>query len=308
MVSGEGLIYHVRDAVVTKDGKTTDAGVDDKRLLVVETEMSRVLKAMNRDSCTLSDVIRQAWDGGHLRTLARHNPLRATGAHLGIIAHATRADITRHLTETDAANGFGNRLLWMAVRRSQLLPDGVPLDCVPWASALHRLREARAVAARADVLRRDPDATALWREVYEELGAGRPGLLGAILSRAEAQTMRLACVYALLDATDWIRVEHLAAALAVWKYCEDSARLIFGEALGDPDAEKLLAALRAAPAGLTRKAIYSEVFGRHRKAAVIARLLSDLLTSGLIHREAEPSAGGRPPERWHAGRGGRDAH
>ncbi len=51
----------------------------DKRLLVIETEMGRMLKAMNRDTSTLSDVIRQCWDSGSLRTLNRKDPLKATG-------------------------------------------------------------------------------------------------------------------------------------------------------------------------------------------------------------------------------------
>ena len=36
---------------------------------------------------------------------------------------------------------------------------------------------------------------------YESLSQG-PGLLGAILGRAEAQTVRLALIYALLDGVD----------------------------------------------------------------------------------------------------------
>ncbi len=40
--------------------------------------------------------------------------------------------------------------------------------------------------------------------------------------------IRLALLYALLDSSDNIRSEHLKAAVAFWKYAEDSARLIFG--------------------------------------------------------------------------------
>ena len=301
LVSGEGLIYHVRDASTktTKKGEeVVDEGVPDKRLLVLETEMSRTFKAMNRESNTLSDVIRQAWDAGALRTLAKNDPEKATDAHIAIICHATQADVRRHLTETDSANGFANRFLWLAVRRSKLLPDGGDLAGVDW-EAIHR-RMARIVAAarRCERMTRDARARDTWHAFYGELSAGKPGLLGAVLSRAEPQTMRLACLYALLDGSGIVRGEHLAAALEVWQYCQASARLIFGAAYGDPDAEKLLAALRETPGGLTRKEITRDVFGGHRKRQAIAALLSELLTTGMIHRRTDAPTGGRPAERW----------
>ncbi len=57
LVSGEGLIYAVRDA--TDD----DDGVSDKRLLVIEPEFANVLRVFERQSNRLSAVVRDAWDG-----------------------------------------------------------------------------------------------------------------------------------------------------------------------------------------------------------------------------------------------------
>ena len=197
------------------------------------------------------------------------SPARYPG-EVGRDHHATQADVRRHLTETDSANGFANRFLWLAVRRSKLLPDGGDLAGVDW-EAIHR-RMARIVAAarRCERMTRDARARDTWHAFYGELSAGKPGLLGAVLSRAEPQTMRLACLYALLDGSGIVRGEHLAAALEVWQYCQASARLIFGAAYGDPDAEKLLAALRETPGGLTRKEITRDVFAGHRKRQAIA--------------------------------------
>ena len=42
--------------------------------------------------------------------------------------------------------------------------------------------------------------------------------------------LRLSVIYAALDGSDMIEVCHLEAALAVWRYCETSAHLIFGDA------------------------------------------------------------------------------
>ena len=59
---------------------------------------------------------------------------------------------------------------------------------------------------------RDEDTEALWEEIYPELSAGGPGLLGAITARAAPQVMRLACTYAALDRTYVISRSHLDAA------------------------------------------------------------------------------------------------
>jgi hypothetical protein len=280
--------------------------VSDKRLLVLETEMARMLKVMNRESCTLSDVIRQAWDSGKLATMGKHAASIATGAHISIVGHVTRADIVKHLMKEDSSNGFANRFLWLAVRRSKELPDGGDLFsdefAERWEPIKHELEQVMAFARTCGRMKRDRAASEMWRGVYGDLTTGKPGLLGAVLGRAEPQVMRLACVYALLDQTDTVRCEHLAAALALWRYCEDSAKFVFGDSLGNPDAEKLMAKLRESCEGLTRKQITVEVFHCKRTKAQISGLLSELLSEGLAHRTTDPSTGGRPTERWWPGR------
>lgn len=109
--------------------------------------------------------------------------------------------------------------------------------------------------------------------------------------------MRLALVYALLDCSRLIEAEHLSAGLAVWSYCEASARLIFGDALGDVTADEVLKALRAAASGLTRTELSSR-FGRNKSASEINRALTVLTQHGLVRSEKEDAAAGRPAERW----------
>ena len=82
-----------------------------------------------------------------------------------------------------------------------------------------------------------------WARVYSALSAERPGLLGAVTARAEAQAVRLALTYALLDRASQIDLSHLKAGLAVWRYCEASASRIFGTALGDEIADTIQRAL-----------------------------------------------------------------
>ena len=82
--TGEGVVSAVRDAVTKiKDGvpKVTDEGVADKRLLIIEEEMSRVLRVMARPEKILSTVLRNVWDGGDLSVMTK-SPMRATAPHI----------------------------------------------------------------------------------------------------------------------------------------------------------------------------------------------------------------------------------
>jgi hypothetical protein len=114
---------------------------------------------------------------------------------------------------------------------------------------------------------RDEAARALWAELYPGLSEGQPGMLGAILSRAEAQALRLSALYAVLDRAAVVRPAHLGAGLAVWRYAEASARRIFGGLLGSPVADTILEGLRAR-GPMAERGIYA-LFSRHQPASEI---------------------------------------
>jgi hypothetical protein len=108
--------------------------------------------------------------------------------------------------------------------------------------------------------------------------------------------MRLALIYALVDQSGAIRLEHLKAALEVWRYADESARVIFGDALGNPTADRILSLLRGAESGLTRTEL-SDSFGRHATSSQITDALEMLERYGLAEKTSEATAG-RPAERW----------
>jgi hypothetical protein len=238
-----------------------DLGESDKRLLIIEPEFASTLAVMSREGNTLSAALRQAWDEGNLSPLTRNNPIKATNAHISIIGHITRQELLARLDNTERANGFANRFLWALVRRSKELPEGAAIPDEVLHSLIERLSTVITFARTTFELKRDEEARALWRAVYHDLSEGKPGLLGAVLSRAEAQVLRLNIIYALLDRSSVVRVVHLQAALAVWEYCKHSALLIFGQKLGDPTADCILEALQnAGSVGMTENDIY-ELFG-----------------------------------------------
>ncbi len=304
--SGEGLIWQVRDPIFKRDKKRggeyeevmTDAGVDDKRLLVFEGELASMLRVLQRDGNSLSAIVRCAFDGAAvLQTLTKNSPARATGAHIAIIGHITRQELLRYLNRTEIGNGFANRFLWACVKRSQLLPEGGAINSTDFTDFDSELSQSISFGQSEGGVWRSDEARSLWHEAYGELSEGKPGLLGAVTSRAEAQVTRLSILYALLDRSLFVERAHLEAALEVWRYAADSASYIFGSALGDPVGDEILRALRASPAGLTRTEI-RDLFSRHQNTQ-IPRALSDLQSSNLAKCVPEET-GGRPAERWFA--------
>jgi DNA replicative helicase MCM subunit Mcm2 (Cdc46/Mcm family) len=258
---------------------------------------------MERSGNTLSPVIRNAWDGLPLQTLTRNSPLKATGAHISIIGHITQDELRARLKRTDMANGFANRFLFCLVKRSRLLPYGGHVDAAALARLEEQFKQAVEFAKGVGRVHMTDAAAKVWAEVYAELSADRPGLLGAVTARAEAQVIRLSLIFALLDSKDQIDTVHLEAAIAVWGYCDQSANLIFGDSLGDPVADDILAALRRSAAGMTRTDI-SNLFGRNRTSEQIAGALALLLKLGRARYEDRQTAG-RPIETWFATGGAR---
>ena len=297
--SGEGLISHVRDGVskIGNDGEMEeiDLGVKDKRMMLITEEFSGALRVMERPGNTLSSVLRDAWGTAKLQTLTKNSPLKATDSHISIIGHVTDEELRSVLSRIEMANGFANRFLFAKVRRSKLLPHGGNLEQAA-IDELGRKVGARLGQARAiGRITMTDGAAEAWERNYPALSAERSGLLGAVLGRAEAQVIRLAVIYALLENQTVIDLPQLAAALAVWGFCEDSATQIWGDMMGDDITDTIMAALQAAgTTGMTRTEIGS-LFSRHVPSARITRSLETLERAGKIERM--PS-GGHGEQRW----------
>jgi hypothetical protein len=308
--SGEGVIWAVRDPIMGTEriGKgasarrvpvETDPGVADKRLMIVESEFGGALTVARRDGNILSRVLRDGWDRGDLATLTKTSPARATGAHLSLIGHITADELRADLDRISIANGYANRMLWLCVRRARVLPFGGALDDETIAELARRTAATIEAAPRQrERVPMTADAREAWRRVYPQLSEGRPGLLGALTARAEAQVVRLALIRALLDGHGEISTDHLRAALALWEYADASAYYIWGDTLGDPVPDEIMRALRqAGAAGRTRTEL-RDLFRRHRGAEDISRALATLTTAGKATRIMRSDTGGRPAELW----------
>jgi hypothetical protein len=307
--SGEGIIENVRDASFavnkrTKMRECVDEGVRDKRMLLDEREFSSALAKMKQDTNIVSRILREAWDSlPVLRTMTKHQPSIATKAHISVVGHITLDEVCGMTDRLSITNGFGNRFLYACIDRSKLLPEGGNFDLdVVKALALRTRAAMLAAQDRGQVTVAD-DAKPLWAEFYrtvEESAQQRDGgLIEHLTARAAPQTLRLALVYALLDGAPQIAVPHFEAAIALWRFCEDSARYIFASLTSDHTVDEIMNALEdARPNGLNRRDLFDH-FCRQIRAHELTRALKKLEADGKVTSLRRATAG-RPAEFWFA--------
>jgi len=261
--------------------------------------MGATMRAFQRQGNTLSTILRTAWDGITLEPLTKREKIKATDPHICIVAHVTRRELDELLTTSDLWNGFANRFLWNLVRRRAEVPFPEPMsddDVTRLATEVARVVEyahSKGGTSSAE-MRMSNSAGDHWAAVYPELTRDYPGILGAVTARAEAQTLRLAMTFALLDGADLVSLQHIECALAFWRYAHDSASYLFGEAELDPVAQVILKALATGPKTQTE---IRDLFGRHQPSDRLVAVLGDLQERGRITLNEEQT-GGRPRKVW----------
>jgi hypothetical protein len=291
LVSGEGIVWHVRDQNLNKN----DAGVTDKRLISTETEFASVLRAMRREANTTSDMIRKAFDGKPIETLAKNSPARCRTPHVAVLGHITPLELKELVTTTDLTNGLLNRFVWFAVKRSKRLSD--PPEPT-FNDIVTSLREVFDWCQSPRVLRRDAEAQAYWNTLYDgDLARERPGLVGDALGRMDVLLLRTSVAYAVMDMAECIKCEHIKAAQAVVAYTERTIKWLLGSATGNRHADDAVPFLTQH--GRVSRDEVREYFGRNLSAVQLDTVRAVLVKAGLIRvLVSRTGKAGRPPEFW----------
>jgi hypothetical protein len=294
----EGLVYEIRDGEEPREGldpADLDPGESDKRLLVIETELSRVLKVSKREGNTLLEALRIAWNGERMAPMTKTSRIAATEPHVCMIGHITQVELRSLLGEVNLQNGVANRIMWMLAKRSKIEPFPQPMpdsDVNRIGRELARLTTlAHASPGAVDF---DNAARELWAHLFAELTQADNTILGPIKARAAPTVRRMALIYSLLDGCNHITVQHLEAAVAMWRYSSDSAGLIFGGRQADHKAQKLLDFL-ADGKSKTKEAIRRDCFRGNVLAPDIDRVLADLVRAKRVVATVQKKDGpGRP--------------
>jgi hypothetical protein len=295
--TGEGLAFQVKDETdaererrnkLNPNEPIRDSG--DRRLMIQDEEFASGLACTKREGNTLSMGLRCFWDSGDYAPLTKNNPVRVKNAHICIITHITMQELAVALADVQAFNGFGNRFLWICARRSKLIPLPEPMPMAEIRPIQQELWRLVAQAQKCGRITMSAKAREQWKSVYPDLSREHSGLAGSIINRAEAQTLRLALIYALLDGKNQIEEAHLGAALAMWRYAQESALYIFGDRAADPLEEKIMSALSQGPLAGTE---LSAVFCRHVPKERLQPLLQQMEAQQRISITKQKN-GGRP--------------
>lgn len=312
--TGEGLAWAIRDPVEGDEkGKGADAGVIDKRLVVVEPELANVLAQVKREGNTLSATLRNLWDGRDLEPLTKTSQTRASHPHVVVMGHITGFELRTKASDNDAANGLLNRFILVHVHRPKLVPLPEPTPDAVLDDLAQRLAVAIDYATKGDPHQRDkhevvmtPEAKDVWCELYPAITRDRDGKAGSLMARSEVYARMLAMIFALMDCRSEIEPCDIFAALAWVDYWAASVAYVFhGEDEADADDDGLdpftaevLKLVQARP-GIKLTELQDH-WHRKRIPAVKAsleRLMS--LAPPLVREEQDGSTGGRKARRYH---------
>ena len=288
--SGEGLVEDLTP-------QTSPDGIEepvDPRLFVAEGEFSRVLKISARQGSTLSDQLRNAWDGLPIHNRKAQSRRVARTHHVTLVGDITRDELSDLLTQTDAVNGFGNRFLWIEVHRQGRHSRGGTIHPNQIDEFSRALRSTFLTARRVTDMDWTIQGGKVWDDWYLAL-EDRSGLVGSITSRNDAYALRLSMIYALLDGSSQIDVAHVEAGCQLSDYAASSAARIFGTSSGNRNVDKLVDHLAAVRGTGSDGRSLDRLFGG--RSTVLAEARERAIQLGLAVEITEPSRNGGRPRR-----------
>src|SRR6266480_5534638 len=291
--SGEAIISRVRDDVVEtklnhKTGKfenTVVPGIKDKRLSIREGELASIFVLAGKPESRADIVMRDGWDGKALRNVVKgknkdgfSNSAKCEEPHLSISGDTTIHELRQKMPTGADENGFGNRFIYVYVHRVKLCPQGGPP--IDWSQEIVNFQQVVKFARGMKHVSMSDQARKWWNKNYSKFEQQGPdGLAGKMTSRAAAHIRRIAMIYALIDLSDQIELEHFQAAEKLWNYCEESAMFIFG---GVTKEQLRILNWIEQRGTATFNQIRDELFNRHRPVADIRADVDQLAKAGKL--------------------------
>lgn len=294
IASGEGLIFHVRDARPAEGKRPADPGVLDKRKLFYESEFGSVIRKAKPEGSILWQTLRNFFDTGSAENNPRHEPVKATDAHVSIVGNITPIELAESFPSAERTSGTANRFLWIFASPGKCLPEGKPIPISIMNSLKARVDEAVTFGKSVTEMTRDPDAIKYWAQLYTgELSEDETGPLHDLTSRGKPLILRLSMIYALLDHSKVIKKSHIESALAVWHYSKASIYYLYGNSAGTPLGNRILNYLETQPRkAATRSQISAAITGY--QARELDSAVAQLRSTGQILEAKQPKPPGKP--------------
>ena len=306
-VSGFGSGESIVTSLVAPHGTDNTADSDDAEgatlnsdplsFLIHEEEFARLLGAAGRAGSTLSEAVRQLFDGVPLshRTVGS-GLLVLKDYHAGVIGHITPEELRSSLSAEDRVNGLANRFLMIGSHSRQLVcfasPGGQKFKAEP-EKHIAALAKCTSKARNRQRIGVGSVAALRLRDIYMD------GLLESrspLLSRLFTHLCRVALILAAMDCSKLIKVAHVDAAFALVTYAKDTTEFVFPFGSSSPLPTKILKAITATDTGALSQTELSKAFNNHlganeRDEAIkllveYKRVTVDQAGKGVIYRLA----------------------
>jgi Bifunctional DNA primase/polymerase, N-terminal/Primase C terminal 2 (PriCT-2) len=317
--SGEGLVYAIRDPGFAQGprGRVPDPGVDNKCLMIDQDEFGATLAAIMRSGSTLSATMRTLWDCRPVGSATKTSPTYCKEPYTTLSASITPSELMgrmfdKHDTSSSADNGFGNRPLYLWVKRDKYVshPKATP-DLTEMMEEV-----ARNILHVYEVLK--PKGAFLstpigWsREAYDlydreyrridKLQDGASANAGKLLVRLAVYTRKIATILSVVNGEYEISIGALEAAISWVEYAAGTINAIAASAVErqkaktlSDDGEKVLAALKAL-GGDTKPIPSRDV----RRKAQLESKPFDVAVAALLQHAPSPIV--MSAESWASGR------
>jgi hypothetical protein len=301
--SGEAIIGQIRDTSQemrhSRTGTFTEVavpGVNDKRLCIREGELASIFVLAGKPESRADIVLRDGWDGKPLHNLVKgkgrdgfSNSAKCQEPHLSISGDTTISELRKKMPPGAEDNGFGNRFLYVYVYRVKDCPQGSP--AIDWTEQILKFQEVVKFAKSVKHVSMSNQARKWWNNNYSRFEhEGPDGLAGKMTTRAAAHIRRIAMLYALIDLSDEIVLEHFHAAKRLWDYCSESAMYIFG---GMTKQQLRIVQWINLRGTATFKQVREDLYQRNKPAATIRADLDGLVKSGRLFERAGQYATGQ---------------
>lgn len=214
--------------------------------LVFEEEYASLIASRGRDGSTLDPKMRQAFDGGPMSNRKSGETKTVMPPYwLPALIGITPVELRRRLEPGALQSGSANRWLYLPVTRRETNPT----NSTPAFVAEHR--QAMVDAHRASqrnpaLLEVEPAVTRTLAEYADFLPSVASGLGKDLTRRLGIIAFRVALVHALVERATHVSSAHLDRAMALAEYARRGIAWVFGDTIGNPDADLLFRHLQAA--------------------------------------------------------------
>lgn len=262
-------------------------GVRDKRLMIVETEFSKVLREASKAGSQMSETYRQSYDGGALSMITKTSPRSTSNSHISTTGHITPSELVFVRRKEDDFNGFGNRFLHIYSTESDR-PISFPRMYEQWdLSIINKLKNIINWVNEDNDL--DMKFSAAAKQVWEEFYIKHHNLrisemVDSLNARNDTHVLKIAMILAIADCSVEIDSVHLNRAIDLINYSRKTIEYVYhtDEEKADINISKICTFLYNNGGEAKRSEISKKCFQKNKSSEDINELMTACIQKGRI--------------------------